>query len=92
MGLRTDQESGRSVPVTETYPSYFKMMMEAFENYPVAKYFGLTIQDAMSLPVNQWYSIRDTARRLAASVKSDNNEAQLLQLIKQLMDNQATPD
>lgn len=84
MGMRTDLASGKVESVSHFYPSYFRNVVSAFEMYPVSKYFGLTIKDAMNLPVDQWYQIRQSARELAEKELPDSNIL-LVDLIKELI-------
>lgn len=84
MGMRTDFASGKVEPVTHFYPNYFRSVVSAFEVYPISKYFGLTIKDAMALPVDQWYQIRQSARDLAEKEPPDSNVL-MVDLIKELI-------
>lgn len=61
-----------------------------FEYYPVFENFGITVQDAMLLPINEWVSIRKASERLGLKErykpKELSEESQmLLKIIEQLI-------
>lgn len=89
IGVRTkvDPESGVTDDITNFYPSYERNVIHAFETYPVAQTFGLSIVDAMALPADQWYRIRKSAERVAASrpPEGDNQVSQLVNLVRDVV-------
>ena len=84
VGVRTDEQTGKIEPVSYFYPSYFRNVIQAFEHYPITKYFGLTPESAMNLPVDRWHQIRKSAELLKENQQPDN-ETQMLQLLKELI-------
>lgn len=85
LGKRLDKKTGQSDYVTESYFSFYNHVVSAFEHYPIAQHFGLTVDDAMMMPVDRWYRIRKAGARLAEqqSTKPDL-ETLFMQLIKEL--------
>ena len=84
MGERLDRDTGKSEKVVSFYPTYFRNVVRAFEQYPVHKHFGLTVKDAMALPFDEWHQIRKAAERLAENAGPDT-ETKLFQVIKDLV-------
>lgn len=82
MGVKTDKATGRTESISLSDPSYIRHVIMAFEHYPITKYFGLTIKDAMNLPVDQWHQIRRSAAVLA---EKPDTETRLLEVIKELV-------
>jgi hypothetical protein len=80
----TATKGGGLVPVQELYPSFFNNMVNAFSILPITKYFGLTIADAMALPVDEWYRIRNAARKLYEKEPPDTTK-QLLEIISGML-------
>lgn len=78
-------EDGTSENITLLQDSYFRKVVREFEQSPVAHYFNLTIEAAMALPADQWYYIRDQARKLPDPRASDITQ-QLLGLIREMME------
>ena len=85
VGTRVDKRTGGVRPVFDTYPSYYTNVVQAFVDYPIAKYFGLNYEDAMNLPVDQWYHIRDAAVPLVSKDQKPDTEAQLMKIIEQFL-------
>jgi hypothetical protein len=84
IGTRIDRESGDSLPVTNFYDSMENNVVWDFSQYNVAKYFGININDAMNLPLDRWYKIRNMAKMLSAN-KPDDIETMMFKLFKDLL-------
>ncbi len=83
MGKRLHPYSGQEELVVKTYPSHLRRVLELFELYPIPTYFGLTPDDAMALPLDMWYSLVESAKRL--SLKRPDKETELLKLLKEVL-------
>lgn len=83
---KVDSETGITDLVTYFYPSYERNVIQAFEHHQIAARFGISIVDAMALPVDRWYKIRKAAERMTDSKvpESDNQVNQLIQLVREL--------
>lgn len=84
MGTRRDSETEKMTPISDHYPSYFKRVCEIFEAYPVHKFFGIKVTDAMALPVDQWYQLRDMIVKMPPNSKIDI-EVKLTQLLRDVL-------
>jgi hypothetical protein len=89
VGTRFDPRTNSTQPVFDTYPSFYEGVVQAFADYPIAKYFGLTYESAMRLPVNEWYYIRDVASSLAVREKKPDPTEQLMKVIEHLLQQQS---
>jgi hypothetical protein len=70
IGKRVDKSNGELVSVYDEYPSFYKKVISAFENLPIAKHFGINYKDAMALPVDEWNYIHKTAIEIAKNDKT----------------------
>jgi hypothetical protein len=70
IGKRVDKSNGELVSVYDEYPSFYKKVISAFENLPIAKHFGINYKDAMALPVDEWNYINKTAIEIAKNDKT----------------------
>lgn len=86
LGEKINPKTGRSEVITHTYPSYFRNVCMAFEETPIAKHFGLSIKEAMALPVDQWYQIRHQGEILGEKDKRNPDmETALFSLLKDMI-------
>lgn len=85
VGERFDKGSGKTERVTRFYPSYFNEVALCFKEFPIAEHFGLTVQTAMELPVNEWYEIRRLAEKLPKEKPPDPEIVALKQLVTELI-------
>ena len=81
IGKRTDRETGKSEPVTSFYPSHFREVVDSFQHFPIADKFGLSVTDAMAMPLDQWFHLRKVAETLAATQQPDHTR-ELIEVIK----------
>jgi len=58
-------------PIFNQYPSYLANVLEVFKVYPIYETFGLTVNDAMALPVDRWRRIAKYAVSLGPKKKPD---------------------
>jgi hypothetical protein len=84
LGTRFDSHLNKAEKVTNFYNSYYRQMRLSFEMYPIAKVYGLSIDQAMAMPVDQWYEIQEAGERLAKKQGPDT-ETQLLDVLKSLV-------
>lgn len=84
MGKRLNPYTGQEELVGKTYPSHLRRVLEIFETYPIPQYFGLSPQDAMTLPLDSWYALVESAKRLYLKRPPDR-ETELLKLIKEVL-------
>lgn len=89
VGTRVDKRTGTVRPVFDTYPSFYENVIQAFADYPIAKYFGLTYDSAMRLPVNEWQQIKEKAMTLAVKDQKPDASEQLMKVIEHLLTQQA---
>lgn len=71
VGTRADPDGGKMEPVTYFYPSHHREVTECFARFPLASKFGLSITDAMAMPLSEWFYVRKVAERLAEQEKPD---------------------
>jgi len=65
---------------------YTQVILRAFSDYPIAKYYGITIDDAMHLPLPTWIQIRKSAPALRdREVEEMNLQDKILKLLKDLV-------
>ena len=83
MGKRVDPKTRDVHNVTHFYRSFYNEVLAAFEHYPIVKYFGITPEDAMAMPVDRWYRIRKISAKLAqADYEKPDPMVTLLQYLK----------
>lgn len=88
IGTRLDKSTGKHEPVTSFYDSFENNVIWDFSQYPITKYFGITVEEAMTLPINRWYKIRNMAKTIAVrDSQKDDNETVLFRLLKELLSN-----
>ena len=83
MGSRLNLYTGQDELVGKTYPSHLRRVLELFELYPIPNYFGITPDEAMALPLDMWYSLVESAKRL--HLKRPDKETELLKLLKEVL-------
>lgn len=84
MGERMNKETRLREPVTDFYPTFVNHVIRTFEIFPVAKTFGLSVEKAMALPVDQWYQIRKISETLPP-IKHINIEEELIKLVREVI-------
>jgi hypothetical protein len=84
IGTRLNPDTGRHEPVTTFYDSYINQVVWDFSQYPIYKQFGITVKDAMELPVDYWNRIRRSAIALAVNAPEDT-ETTLLKILKEVL-------
>ena len=84
VGVREDAETKTSHPIHVFYPSVINHVIQTFVLYPVAKIFGIGVDDAMALPVDYWYKIKKSAEAMPLNKHTDM-EAELMDLMKQIL-------
>lgn len=82
VSVRRDKETGQTFPVSDAHPSHFTAVRLTFERYPVYKHYGITIADAMAMPVDQWYELK---RNIVNIEEPETELTVALQLVKQLV-------
>lgn len=82
MGERVDPETGKTDSFVNFYPSWYRHVVKSFEVYPIYKHFGLTVSDAMALPVDEWIYIRKCAEKMLENQPPDT-ETMLLKVLKE---------
>lgn len=89
IGYRKNPKTDRLEKITDHYPSQLREVMMMFEYYPIFDYFGLTLTDALNLPMDQWQGVRKAAERMGPrppKQEGPSEESQmLLQIIQQLI-------
>jgi hypothetical protein len=86
IGTRTDPVSGETHPWTRFVPNFFNEVEKSFLDNDVYKYFGITIVEAMAMPVNRWYRISESARKMKEKEPPvRDTEGQMLELLKALI-------
>ena len=81
VGLREDPETKKLVKVTDFYRNYHWEVLVTFRKYPVFKYFGITVEDAMRLPVDRWNDIVKACEGL-----EHENGDETIRLMKDMME------
>lgn len=90
IGYLVNDDGSREI-YTKSYLDYHRLVVDAFSLFPIHKHFGLTIKDAMSLPVNEWYAVRDAAIQLKE--KDDkSSESESMQLLREMLQSQKPSD
>lgn len=85
VNLRKDPETDKVVNASTLYPSFFRQVLRSFEYLPALhKYFHLSVDSAMELPMDQWYMIRAEAERIAGDPNKTkpDTETLLIELIR----------
>lgn len=82
-GTRVDPDTGKSEPVSYFYPNSHAAILRMFERYPIPKYFGISVSDALNMPLDQWHRIR----KAAESLPDHRTENEMLALsLKRVLD------
>jgi hypothetical protein len=84
VGERMNKDTKTKEPVYDFFPTFVNHVIRTFQLYPVAKTFGLSIDTAMALPVDQWYQIRKIAETLPP-IKHVDVEAELIKLVREVI-------
>lgn len=85
MGKRMDAE-GNMVVSPLANRSYHREVLDMFRYFPVAKYFGINVTQAMDLTIDRWNDIQASViliqKEEVTKKSNNNNEEVLLQLLK----------
>jgi hypothetical protein len=85
VGNRLHKPTGEIRPVVDFFYSYFNRMSEVFENTPVAKVFGISIVDALGMPVNRWHDIARQAKIIANRPTEPSEESKMVDLMREFI-------
>ena len=64
VGQKKNPRTDKLERVTDLYPSHLKEVMAMLEYYPIFENFGITVKDAMELPINERVAIRKSAEKI----------------------------
>lgn len=84
VGKRADK-NGKVEDVTNFYPNFYNNVVAAFEYYPITEVFGITPEDAMDMPVDRWYRIKNVSMKIAEErLEKPDTNLMLIEYIKKL--------
>ncbi len=85
VGSRTEKTTGKKELVTSFYPNHYEHVVRSFEVFPIRKIFGISIDEAMRMPIDRWWRIKKLAEKMPEN-KHTNIESELLELVKKIIE------
>lgn len=84
MGYRKDKETGKTEPVSSFHANHYEHVVKCFEIFPIHKLFGITVEQAMAMPLDRWYRLRNIVKTMPQN-KNTDMELELLKLVRQII-------